>query len=101
MKLNVAKLFIFAVLLGCFYSFDGFKQPQLSGDDYRSKPKIVRAWAITVILFVSGAMLALWGNQIAEHADWDIPAGFYPILGVILLAAGFVWKLMVRDAGRL
>jgi hypothetical protein len=60
-----------------------------------------RAWAATVMLFVAGAVLAVWGNQIAERVDWDIPAGVYPIMGVMLLVAGFVWMLMVRDAARM
>ena len=46
-------------------------------------------------------MLAVWGNQIAEMVDWDIPPGIYPIMGVMLSVAGFVWMLMVRDAARM
>ena len=62
---------------------------------------MARAWAATVVLFVAGAVLAVWGNQIAEHVDWDIPDGLYPALGILLLIAGVVWMWMVNDAARI
>jgi hypothetical protein len=60
-----------------------------------------RAWVATLVLFLAGTILAIWGNQIAEQVDWDIPAGVYPTIGVFLLLAGVLWMLMVKDAANM
>ena len=101
MKPTVLKIFLFAVLMGGFYAFEGFERPGLEREDYRSGRKMARAWMATVTLFVSGAVLTVWGNQIAEMVDWNIPRGVYPIIGGMLVVAGFLWMLMVRDAARM
>ena len=100
MKVHIIKLLVFVALMGGFYAFDGFDRPSVAQDDYRSPGRMARAWIVTVIMFVAGAVLTLWGNAIAQHVDWDIPDGLYPIIGVLLLIAGFVWMLMVRDSVR-
>lgn len=100
-KTGILKMLLFVALMGGFYAFDGFERPRVERGDYRSNPKMARAWVTTVAMFVAGAVLAVWGNQIAEQVDWDIPAGMFPTIGVMLLVAGFVWMLMVRDAARL
>ena len=87
--------------MGGFYAFDGFDRPAVAQADYRSPGRMARAWIVTVILYVAGAVLMLWGNALAQHVDWDIPDGLYPIIGVLLVIAGFVWMLMVRDSVRL
>ena len=99
-KIPLIKLVVFVALLGGFYAFDGFERPVVSQEDYRSSPRMARAWLITVIMFIAGAVLAVWGNDIAQMVDWDIPDGLYPIIGVLLLLGGFVWMLMVRDSTR-
>lgn len=101
MKTTTIKLLLFVALLGGFYAFDGFDRPTVTQEDYRSSPRMARTWIITVIMFLVGAVMALWGNAIAERVDWDIPDGLYPALGVLLLIAGFVWMLMVRDSVRI
>ena len=87
--------------MGGFYAFDGSDRPVLAKEDYRSSPRMARAWIVTFIMFVAGAIMTVWGNAIAEHVDWDIPDGLYPLIGVLLLIAGFLWMLMVRDSVRL
>ena len=101
MKVLIGKLVLFAALMGGFYAMDGFERPRVERQDYRSNRSVARAWAATMALFVSGAVLATWGNDIAEHVDWDIPAGLYPAIGVLLLLAGSIWMFMVRDAAKL
>ena len=101
MNKHIAKLLLFAALMGGFYAIEGFERPRVEQTDYRSNPKVARAWLATVLLFVAGTILAIWGNQIAEHVDWDIPAGVYPAIGVLLSLAGVLWMLMVRDAARI
>lgn len=100
MKIQLVKVLVFAALLTSFYAFDGFERPVVTQPDYRSPRRLAGAWIITVIMFVGGSIMALWGNAIAQHVDWDIPDGLYPILGVMLLVAGFAWMLMVRDSVR-
>ena len=100
-KIQLIKLLVFVALLTGFYAFDGFDRPVVTQEDYRSPRRMARAWSVTVIMFVAGAIVALWGNAIAQHVDWDIPVGLYPIIGVLLLIAGFVWMLMVRDSVRI
>lgn len=95
-KVQIIKLLVFVALMGGFYAFDGFDRPAVVQEDYRSPRRMARAWIVTVIMFVAGAVMTLWGNAIAQHIDWDIPDGLYPIIGVLLLIAGFVWMLMVR-----
>lgn len=92
MRIQIIKFLLFLALL------DGFEQPAVTQADYRSSRSMGRAWIVTVIMFVAGAILTLWGNAIAEHVDWDTPDGVYPIFGVLLLIAGFVWMLMVRGS---
>lgn len=87
--------------MGGFYAINGFERPRVEQTDYRSNPKIARAWLATVLLFVAGTILAIWGNQIAEHVGWDIPAGVYPAIGILLLSAGVLWMLIVRDAAKM
>ena len=99
-KVQIIKLLVFVALIGSFYAFDGFELPAVAQEDYRSPSRIARAWIITVIMFVGGAVMALWGNALAQHVDWDIPDGLYPTTGILLLIAGFVWMLMVRDSVR-
>ena len=99
-KIHLIKLLVFVALLGGFYAFDGFERPAVSQDDYRSSPRMVRAWLVTVIMFIAGAVLAIWGNNIAQMVDWDVPDGLYPIIGVLLLLAGLIWMLIVRDSTR-
>lgn len=101
MNKHVAKLFLFAALMGGFYALGGFERPRVEQADYRSNPKMGRAWVATVVLFLAGTILAIWGNQIAEQVDWDIPTGAYPAIGVLLLLAGVLWMLMVKDAARM
>ena len=62
---------------------------------------MTRAWLVTLVMFVSGSVLAIWGNEIVQVVDWDIPDGLYPIIGVLLLLGGFIWMLMVRDSLRI
>jgi hypothetical protein len=100
-KMHLIKVLVFAALLTGFYAFDGFERPNVTQQDYRSSGRVARAWIITVIMFVAGSVMALWGNALAQHVDGDIPDGLYPILGVLLLVAGFVWMLMVRDSVRI
>ena len=100
MKVHIIKLLVFMALMGGFYAFDGFDRPAVAQEDYRSPRRMARAWIVTVIMFVAGAVMTLWGNAIAQHVDWDIPDGLYPIIGVLLLIAGFVWMLMVRNSVR-
>lgn len=97
----ILQTFLFAALMGGFYAVDGFERPGLEREDYRSNRRMARAWMATVTLFVAGAVLAVWGNQIAEMVDWNIPRGVYPIIGAMLLVAGFMWMLMVRDAAKM
>ena len=99
-KIHLIKLLVFVALLGGFYAFGGFERPAVSQDDYRSSPRMVRAWLVTVIMFIAGAVLAIWGNNIAQMVDWDVPDGLYPIIGVLLLLAGLIWMLIVRDSTR-
>jgi len=87
--------------MGGFYTFGGFDRPSVAQEDYRSPQRMTRAWIVTVIMFVAGAIMTLWGNTIAQHVNWDIPDGLYPIIGLLLLIAGFVWMLMVRDSVRI
>lgn len=101
MKIHIIKLLVFVALMGGFYAFDGFDSPRVAQSDYRSSGRIGRAWMATVILFVVGAVMTLWGNAIAQRVDWDTPDGVYPIIGIFLLIAGFVWMLMVRDSVRI
>ena len=101
MKVQIIKLLLFVALMGGFYAFDGFDRPAVAREDYRSHTRMARAWIVTVIMFVAGATMTLWGNAIAQHVDWDIPDGLYPIMGVALLIAGFVWMLMIRDSVRI
>ena len=101
MKIQVIKLLVFVALLTAFHAFDGFNRPVAARNDYRSSPRMARAWIATVIMFVAGAVMARWGNALAQHVDWDIPDGLYPIMGVLLLIAGFVWMLMVRSSVRI
>ncbi len=98
MKTVIVRLLVFVALLGTFYAFDGFERPVVAREDYRSSHGIARAWLATVLLFVSGSVLAVWGNAIAERVDWDLPEGVYPVIGVLLLVAGFVWMWMVRGS---
>ena len=98
MKVHIIKLLVFMALMGGFYAFDGFDRPAVAQEDYRSPRRMARAWIVTVIMFVAGAVMTLWGNAIAQHVDWDTPDGLYPIIGVLLLIAGFVWMLMVRNS---
>lgn len=100
MRIQIIKSLLFLALLGGFYAFNGFEQPAVTQADFRSSRGMGRAWIVTVIMFVAGAILTLWGNAIAEHFDWDTPDGVYPIFGVLLLIAGFVWMLMVRGSAR-
>ena len=100
MKVQIIKLLVFVALMGGFYAFDGFDRPTIAPEDYHSPRRMARAWIVTVIMFVAGVVMALWGNAIAQHVDWDIPEGLYPIIGGLLLIAGFVWMLMVRDSVR-
>ena len=86
--------------MGTFYAFDGFDRPVVAQVDYRSPQRMARAWVVTVVMFVVGAVMMLWGNGIAQHVDWDIPNGLYPIIGGLLLLAGLIWMLMVRDSVR-
>jgi predicted permease len=97
-KVQLTKVLIFALVLGSFFAFGGFERPRLARDDYRSSARFARAWIVTVALFVVGGVLTVWGNEIADMIDWDIPTGLYPVLGVLLLLAGFFWMLMLRDA---
>ncbi len=99
-KIQFAKVLIFALLLGGFLEFGGFERPRLAQNDYRSNTRFGRAWIVTVTLFVVGAVLTVWGNEIAEMVELDIPRGLYPISGVLLLLAGFLWMLMLRDASK-
>jgi amino acid transporter len=99
-KVQLIKLLVFFALMGGFYAFDGFDRPVIAQEDYRSPGRMARAWIVTVIMFVAGAVMTLWGSAIAQHLDWDIPDGLYPSIGVLLLIAGFVWMLMVRDSVR-
>lgn len=101
MKIQIIKFLVFAALLTGFYAFDGFDRPAIKQEDYRSSPRMARAWIVTVILFLTGTVLALWGSTIAQHVDWDIPDGLYPLIGVLLVIAGFVWMLMIRDSARM
>jgi len=100
-RIQIIKFLVFMALLGGFYSFDGFDRPAVTQADYRSSRGLGRAWIVTVIMFVAGAIFTLWGNAIARQVDWDIPEGVYPIFGVLLLVAGFVWMLMVRGSVRI
>ena len=100
MKSQFAKLLIFVVLLGAFYAFGGFDRPTVASDSYHHSGRMARAWIITVIMFLAGAVMTLWGNALAQHVAWDIPDGLYPLIGGLLLVAGFIWMLMVRDAIR-
>lgn len=100
MRIQLIKFLVFLALLGGFYAFDGFDRPAVTQADYRSSRGMGRAWVVTVIMFVGGATMTLWGNTIAAHVDWDIPDGVYPIFGVLLLIAGFVWMLMVKGSVR-
>lgn len=93
-------MIVFLALMGGFYAFDGFERPAVAPEDYRGNRGLTRAWTATVILFVAGAVLTLWGNAIAQHVDWDIPDGAYPLIGILLLIAGFLWMLMVHDSVR-
>jgi hypothetical protein len=97
-KIYIIKLIVFVGLLACFYFFGGFQRPIVSQDDYRSPRRMAKAWLVTVIMFVAGAALTVYGNDIAQMVDWDIPNGLYPAIGVMLLIGGFVWMLMVRDS---
>ena len=101
MNKHVAKLLLFAALMVGFYALGGFERPRVEQADYRSNPKTGRAWVATVFLVLAGTILALWGNQIAENVDWDIPAGAYPAIGVLLLLASVLWMLMVKDVARM
>ncbi len=87
--------------MGGFYAFDGFDRPVVAQEDYRSSRRMARAWIVTVIMFVAGTVLTLWGNAIAQQVNWHIPDGLYPIIGVLLLMGGFLWMLMLRDSARL
>ena len=100
MKVQLIKLLLFVVLMGGFYAFDGFDRPVVTQEDYRGPRHMARAWIVTVIMFVAGAVMTLWSNAIAQQVDLDIPDGLYPIIGVLLLIAGFVWMLLVRDSVR-
>lgn len=101
MNKHTAKLLLFATLMGGFYALGGFDRPRVEQADYRSNPKMGRAWVATLVLFLAGTILAIWGNQIAEQVDSDIPAGVYPTIGVFLLLAGVLWMLMVKDAANM
>ena len=98
MKTQLIKLLVFVALLGAFHAFGGFERPVVSEEDYRSSRGMARAWLATVMLFMVGSVLAVWGNAIAERVDWDLPEGVYPVIGVLLLVAGFVWMGLVRGS---
>lgn len=100
MKVQIIKLLVFVALMSGFYAFDGFDRPTVAQEDYRSSQRMARAWMVTVVMFVAGAVMTLWGNAIAQHVDWNIPEGLYPIIGVLLLVVGVVWMMMVRDSVR-
>jgi amino acid transporter len=101
MKIQLIKLLVFVALMGGFYAFDGFERPVVARDEYRGQHRMARAWIVTVVLFVAGSVMAVWGNALAQQVDWHIPDGLYPIIGVLLLIAGFVWMLMTRDSIRI
>ena len=101
MKIQFIKFLVFVALLSGFYAFDGFDRPVIAREDYRSPRRMARAWLVTVVMFVTGAVVALWGSTISQHIDSDIPDGLYPIIGVLLLIGGFIWMLMVRDSVRI
>jgi hypothetical protein len=98
MKVQLIKLLIFLSLLGGFYACDGFDNPTVTQEDYRQSGRMTKAWLVTVIMFVAGALMVLWGNAIAQHVDWDVPDGLYPIIGALLVVTGFFWMLMVRGS---
>jgi hypothetical protein len=97
-KIHINKLLVFVGLFACFYFSGGFQRPSVSQDDYRSPRGITKAWLVTVAMFVAGALLSVYGNEIAQMVDWDVPNGLYPMIGVILLIGGFIWMWMLRDS---
>ena len=101
MKVMIGKLIVFAALMSGFYALDGFERPTVRQDSLRSTPKMVRAWVMTVALFVGGAVTMLWGRQVGDALSQDLPHGSYFIIGLMITIAGLVWMLMVRDAARM
>ena len=97
-KIHIIKLLVFIALLACFYFSGGFERPFISQDDYRSLGRMTKAWLLTLAMFFAGAALSVYGNDIAELVDWDIPQGLYPAIGVCLLIGGFIWMLMLKDS---
>lgn len=98
MKAQLIKILLLLALLTGFYASDGFERPVLSERDFRSQPRMTRAWIATVILFLLGTVMALWGNAVAQNIQWDAPDGLYPTLGVLLMIAGLLWMLMVKGS---
>jgi hypothetical protein len=97
-KRQVLKFLVLISLGFTFYLFGGFEPPTVAPDDYRSPRGLNRAWLVTVLLFAAGAVLTLWGNAIAQTVALDTPDGVYPIIGFLLVIAGFTWMLMVRTS---
>ena len=94
---HIIKTLIFVALLGVFYVAGGFDGPRLSSDDYRSPRRMGRACSYTMILFVAGAGIAVWGDKTVGVLHPQSFRALFIILGVLLMLTGLLWMRMIKS----
>ena len=97
LKPLVIKVAIFVVLIGIFFAFDGFEPPRVRQNDYRSQRRVQRAWFATVVLYVVGAVSAVWRDYREGVIHPVSYRGVFIFFGILMMLAGFFWIRAIRD----
>ena len=87
------------LLLGLFYACGGFVLPQGASDTpiyFKHNPVI--PWALIIVCFVGGDVVAVWGDKTAGIIHPISFRGGYIILGVLLMVAALLLTSCERAA---
>jgi hypothetical protein len=86
----------FCGLLAFFWWLGGFEPPDTDGMG-RGGGRVTKAWLMTVLLFVVGAVLLLWGEDVADAIASEMPAAGFRVIGGLLVFAGALWMAMLKE----
>ena len=87
----------FAALIFGFWLLGGFEVPSDVGT-VRGRRAVQKAWVMTMVLFVAGAVFLVWADDLIDYFASAMPPPGLRIIGAMLVIAGALWSVMLNES---
>ena len=95
MRINAQFVVLLALLLA-FYLTGGFHSPDVHSLFRRERGRILVTWLVTLVLYIAGAITAVYGHRSTGNLAPVSLRPLYIIAGIIAMIAAWVWGYTIR-----